>query len=319
MAMADDPDGPPVPWWPEEVVPKEWGEYGTALEQWKQGDVVLDVPVTWVMPLGEDPIAGTENIDPYESPFASQTSPKVHMVICSQTCDIAAGGPGKHHPFVLAAPLVPGSMIAPENRKSAREYRMGYLVPASPDPGAVAADPQGWFVDFRLIVPLSKGLLLGRTPVQGFLQPEPSAPRDEPVAASDELLGDFAEALAQKFRRPALASVLAEDLPRLIDAYIAKWPEAQAFRRTEQVRLLVEAGTRLEPTTVRVFVLSVAPLDEKQQTMWQGWEKEGRKLLQRSNIALHYTVCIKSTDFSIEQGWKTTPITLKGINSSAGW
>ena len=198
---------------------------------------------------------------------------------------------------------------------------MAYLVPASPDPNsdAIVSDPAGWFVDLRLIVPVSKGLLLERTPIGGFVGEDSSSDERDPMTHSDELLGGFAEALAQKFRRPALASVLSEDLPRVIDDHITKFVEASAFRQTEQVRLHVERGTHLVPTAVRVIVLGFSPFSEDQMRMWRGWEKKGRPLLQQSKIRLRDTVFSVPSKFSIEEGWNTTPMVLKGIKSSAGW
>ena len=44
--MADESDESSKPWWPGEGAPETWGTLGTKLGLWKQGDVVVDVPVT---------------------------------------------------------------------------------------------------------------------------------------------------------------------------------------------------------------------------------------------------------------------------------
>ena len=242
----------------------------------------------------------------------------MHLVLCSQSCDIGVEGTGASHPFVLGAPLVPGSLINAADRKLARDYRMGYLLPASPEPSSVAPESDGWFVDLRLMVPMSKGLLLARTPVHGFVgSGSPSAEGPSPVA-SEELVR-FAESVGFKFRRPALSSVLSEDLPNLIDAHIAKLSGAQAFRSTLQVRLHVEKGTHLEPMTIRLYVLCAVPLSVDEQNTWRGWEKKGTEMLRKAGIALLPTLFISPSEFSLERGWMTTPLTLKRIQSSAGW
>ena len=177
--MVEEEAEPEGPWWPGEAVPASWASHSAALDLWQQGDVVLDVPITWVMPVGSDPIVGAENVDQYVTAYGGPDAPKVHLVLCSQTCDIGTDGTGGSHPFVIGAPLVPGSLISPPVRKLAREYRTGYLLPASPDPAFVAPEADGWFVDLRLMVPISKGLLLGRTRVAGFMGSAPRLPQKD--------------------------------------------------------------------------------------------------------------------------------------------
>ena len=210
-------------------------------------------------------------------------------------------------------------MITDADLKLARDYRVGYLLPASPDPSFVAPESRGWFVDLRLMVPMSKGLLLARTPVHGFVGSASSAISGAATAVSSEELVRFAESVAFKFRRPALNSVLSDELPKLIDAYIAKFSGSQAFRSTRQVRLHIEQGTRLEPTTVRIYVLCVVRLNENEENVWRGWEKKGKEMLQKAGIALLPTVFVKPSEFSLEQGWATSPVPLKRIDASAGW
>ena len=53
--------------------PASWAPHSAALEEWQQGDVVLDVPITWIMPVGSDPIAGAENLDHYATALAALT------------------------------------------------------------------------------------------------------------------------------------------------------------------------------------------------------------------------------------------------------
>lgn len=268
----EDPSGPAQPWSTFEAVPAPWPAALVAeLEQWKQGDVVAGVPVTWVAPAGSDDVTGVENPRAESSPVTGSDFVAEYAVICSQTCDIgAASAPGMYHPFVLVAPLVPLSRVEPaEVRNLAKFGKVGWLFPTqSPDP---SDDKERWFADLRLIVPVSKTLLGGRAPISGF--------EDEKKSLA------FGEAIAQKFRRPALSETLSQELPRTVKKFIQdNGPKKQAFRKVEQVRLLVIDSSRLFPERAQLIVMMDSDLDEAEMELWRGLEQKVEPLFSAVGI-----------------------------------
>jgi len=313
-------DGDPASteWTPADCTPANWDGNLDSLNRWKQGDVVLDVPFSWIMPPGEDPITNAFNPQKEPAAFRSATAPTVSVVLCSQTCDIGAGGPGSVHPFVLGAPLVPGRTLDVSTRRLAKQWRTGYLLPAAPDPTFVRPEAEGWFVDLRLIIPISKGLLLVRNPVAGFIETAGPPGVGDRRQSDAGLLSWFGESVGFKFRRPALHSALSETLPKIIDEYIANQPGAQAFKNTDQVRLEVMDGTRLDPKAIRVHVLGFGPFSGNDEQMWRGWEKRGKPAMKDAGFTVQPTVFDYAASFHFDKVRRTTPMVLKHIDSRGG-
>ncbi len=117
---------------------------------------------------------------------------------------------------------------------------------------------QRWYADLRLLVPISKALLIERVPAEGF------------VTEAESLA--FGEILAQKFRRPALHEHLSEAVPKVVTDFVRSSGKAkQCFVKVEQVRLLVTLGDRLNPERAQLLVLtSGGQLSEEEQMGWSG-------------------------------------------------
>lgn len=267
--------GEPVgPWSTFEATPADWPEdLVTELARWKQGHVVADVPVTWVAPPGEDLVTSLDITGAVAGPVKNDDLQAGFVMICSQTCDIGTdSAPGMYHPFVLVAPLVPLSQISDAKvRNLAKEGKVGWLVPTlKPDPAS--AEDQ-WFCDLRLMVPLSKSMLVGKDPVNGF---------------ADELSHlRFAEAIAQKFRRPALSATLSEDLPKVLRKFIQdQGTKKSAFRKVEQVRLSIIDSERLFPARGQLIVLMNSPLSDEEQALWREVEMKVDKLFTDAGIMM---------------------------------
>lgn len=171
--------------WPEEIV--------RALASWKQGDLVPGQNFSWLSISG-DAVTGqssTENLGAVEL-GATQSG---WLVVASQTCDIVGTGTGSHQPFVQVCPVLDVTSEDESRKTEIRNYRIGYLVPIShlSDSGRFMA------ADLRLSMPLSKAALAQL------------ANAGSAFATEEERL-NFAEAIAIRFRRPALHDALSEGL-----------------------------------------------------------------------------------------------------------
>ena len=220
--------------WSVTDVPVHLAEPGedtrSAIGDWSQGDLVEGLPTTWLAPqidvvtgVGlEDRRQGPEGdgevLEPVFDPDATGT-----WVIASQTCDIGAGSPGSHHAFVLVAPLTPAKRLPPSTTGLALKGGVNYLVPV--DHERQEQEAPRWFADLRMLMPVSKAVLLTRHPRSAF--------------ASEEATLKFAEHLGAKFRRPALHAALSEELGRAINRHIQK-----RMKQSLEKRLTVGSSKR---------------------------------------------------------------------------
>lgn len=269
-------------WTAFDNVPPSWPiDLAEDLTRWKQGDIVTGVAVTWLMPPGTDDVTGFDNdadrIGPADHPDLHGQA----AIICSQTCDIGAVPPGDAHPFVLIAPLVPASAVGSSSLRSrVRQGKVGYLYPTLPPVQPLeetAEDGTGskesWYADLRLIVPVSKSVLRGRTPVKGF------------ASELDSL--SFAEAIAQKFRRAAASDHLTKTLSVALRKFVQDRGHTKpTFSKIEQVRLLELSGDRLNSTRAQLFVYTEGLLSEAEEREWQTLDEIVRPLMEEVGITM---------------------------------
>src|SRR5262245_13208358 len=79
----------------DEFVPADWpSEVVTALDVWKQGDLIGGSPRFWAGPGRDDPIVGTSGSGLAWDLFDAG-SDGGFVAVTTQTCDIAAFGPGR--------------------------------------------------------------------------------------------------------------------------------------------------------------------------------------------------------------------------------
>lgn len=299
-----------------------WSDHKEALGRWKQGDLIRGVPITWIAPAGVDSVTNIESPDPDTGPVV--TGEVFDAIVCSQTCDLGAGPPGDRHPMVLVAPLVQEDGIRSRaHRKLAAEAKLGYLVqvlppsqddcdqvftePGSPNPAdgptthrrsvmeSMPAD-QRWYADLRLLVPLSKALLVDRAPVNGF------------VTEAESLA--FGEILAQKFRRPALHEDLSEAVPKVLTEFVRNSGKSkQCFAKVEQVRLLITHGDRLNPERAQLMVLtSGGSLSDDEQLAWSGLHAKVAPFFKAQGMGCGPLVHYDVARMSAEQYRRTVPI-----------
>jgi len=279
--------------WPEDVV--------NALDQWKQGDLVQGSPRFWAGPSSEDPVLGTAP-GSRDWEVVDDEAPGGYVVVTSQTCDIAAAGPGRWHPFVDVSPVfeVPADYDA-NKLQNILKWEVSYLVPISP-----SLSSSQWVADLRLSMPISKGLLASRSPIEGFATEE------------DRLL--FGEAIAIKKRRPALADVISYDLPRSLSNYIKTTEKAQPewWQHVEQVRLRIK-GDRLRPSAVALLICEDIELSSRQRKIWRDWRKQGAALLRPHRITLDPVLFQTIDDMKARLYRETVPLRIPELGRPPVW
>lgn len=125
-------------------------------------------------------------------------------LITTQTCDINEAKP--KHPWIHVAPVE--QMGEADLAAMVRQHRVSYLVPLTPP----ALDGL-WVADLRLEVPVEKGWLVGRRPVEAYA-----------TEAEYELL---AQRLSWKRERPALADALVAGVYQPLMAWPGKRPAGE--------------------------------------------------------------------------------------------
>jgi hypothetical protein len=228
----------------DDLLPDPWPPGADdALDSWRQGHLVRCELGAWLAAAGGvDPVTGVD--------FSGHAGGLVgsvaavgdtgYFAVISQTCDIAAAGPGQRHPFVQICPVRDvGAAFPPEKVRQIRDGEVIEYVYLTKPPER----GKDWAVDLRMSVPLSKGALVACNPIEGFASEE------------DEL--DLAVRVAAKFERPALHDYLSKDLVGALDDFISKARKRSQdwCEDVEQLRLEVE-GDRLAPKRVRLVVVT---------------------------------------------------------------
>ena len=300
--------------WSVTDVPVHLAEAGedtrSVIGDWSQGDLVEGLPTTWIAPqidvvtgVGlEDRRQGPEGdgevLEPVFDPDATGA-----WVIASQTCDIGAGSPGSHHAFVLVAPLTPAKRLPASTTGLALKGGVNYLVPV--DHERQEQEAPRWFADLRMLMPVSKAVLLTRQPRSAF--------------ASEEATLKFAEHLGARFRRPALHAALSEELGRAINRHIQKRMKQSAFAHTEHVRLVVKTGSRLEPKVVSLVVVLRERLEPADQEVWRDVDAAARSVLTPHGIMLDPTLIGTAESLSAQTYRMSVPLRITSLGNVGFW
>ncbi|QDW28604.1 hypothetical protein FFF93_001490 [Arthrobacter sp. KBS0702] len=274
----------PVPW-PEEAV--------AALDTWRQGHLIRGDLATWLATAGcVDPVTGDDFSDRGEGLLGAvaEIGDTGYFAVVSQTCDIAATGPGKRHPFVQVCPVRDlGAAFIPQKVQQARAGELVEYVHLTKPP----APGKEWAIDLRISVPLSKGALIGSSPIVGF------------SSEDDEL--DLAARIAAKFKRPALHDYLSKDLIDALNALVTKARKGSEdwCEDVEQFRLEIE-GNRLVPKRVRLVVVTDvnfnAPLNFRKKNalrdLWKTLKKPLKGVgIEQSLVAFRHIEDLKAKDY----------------------
>ncbi len=191
-----------------------------------------------------------------------------YLAVVSQTCDIAATGPGARHPFIQVCPVRDIGAAFPSEK--IEQIRAGEIVEyvyltKPPETG------KEWAIDLRVSVPLSKGALIANQPIEGF------------ASEDDEL--NLGARIAAKYERPALHDYLSKNFIDALNEFISGAKKSQDWcDDIEQLRLAVE-GPRLTPKRVRLIVVTDGDVlvPSKRKPLREHW-KSHRKALKAAGI-----------------------------------
>lgn len=263
------------------------------LAEWRQGDLLRGVGLFWAGTEDDDELTGLA-VPPSagqqwpvvawdgqpaaeENPAPPSVEPTGGLelvpewsIITSQTCDIAAAGPGARHPVVQVSPLVNLDGVDPSKVTAIRRHANVDLTPVPKVPGGGT-----WAADLRISLPVSKAVLLRQDRSHGFYD-------------SAEALA-FAERVAAKYRRPALHDELTGEFITGLSKAVTQGKKAgQPWTDSiEQLRLLVTAGDKLSPKSVAVLAIMLEPLSLEERRPLQAWRNvERKRLLKASDITL---------------------------------
>jgi hypothetical protein len=248
----------------DDGIEKEWPTgVHDALGRFRQGHLIADPPLAfhgiassplWTPPDVQRPAAdGPVDLAGY--PYA---------IITTQTCNIAERPPGGVQPWIQISPVY--ELAEGEDRRD----RI-YLHPLT----AAGLGSDRWVADLRLEVPVEKGILLEREPVDAF--------------ADEDGAIQFAEMLGRQRDRAALHDVINKSL-------YGTWRRKRAnnkkrarpvFESIHMVGLLVEEGTRLEPIAVELHLVGRdGPIPDEHQKWLNEWWDVAREKAEQENPAL---------------------------------
>ncbi|MBB6405081.1 hypothetical protein [Arthrobacter sp. AZCC_0090] len=263
------------------------------MDAWRQGHLISGDLVIWLGTAGGvDPVTGDDFTEIGEGLLAAsaEIGDTGYFAVVSQTCDIAAAGPGRRHPFVHVCPVRDlGAVFDAQKIQQARDSELVEYVYLTKPPVTGAH----WAVDLRVMVPLSKGSLVGTAPIEGF------------ACEDDEI--DLAARVAGKFERPALHDYLSKNLVDALNALVTKARKGSAdwCEDIEQFRLWID-GPRLKPKRVRLVVITEMNYGSKlhkQRTdairdHWKTMKKPLRSVgIEQGPIAFRYIEDMKVKDY----------------------
>jgi len=176
-------------------------------------------------------------------------------IITSQTCDIAATGPGARHPSVQVSPLIRLDQLGTSRANAIRQKSSVEMILVE-----VPGEAGEWAADLRISMPVSKSYLVGRTPVRGF------------SSVKDAM--EFSERVAAKIRRPALHDGISGHLVDSLRAFLRRIRGGSPdwLDRIEQFRVRIKEGEPLYPKSVEIIVVTLdEPLRGEEAAPLRQW------------------------------------------------
>jgi len=252
--------------WPARVPP--------AVESFLQGHLIVQPPLFYMADL-RHPIWGPTRLiadDTHEADrgedfvdLALQDRPP-YGIITTQSCDLSEERPDPRQPWFAVAPVY---QVPDESPLRDRDYVFELAPPE--------LDGEVWIADLRVEMPLEKGLLVGRAPIEAF-------PDEDGYIA----FGNF---LARRRGRPALASVLHEVLSvttrRLKGERNAHRTLARRARQNVyKLMLAIEDGTRLEPVAAKLYVVTDGTPTKDTRAWFDLWWGPARIVAEQHGLQL---------------------------------
>lgn len=255
--------------WPPDVV--------EAAEKFQQGDLISDPPIgyaaslrygVWALTRQEADGDDAEPGDDAVHLSLDRDDVPAYGIIASQTCDIAEGGRRPVHPWIEVCPVYerepadqPPEYLFPLDRMAASEGRM-------------------WVADLRLTVPLEKGLLVGREPI-------------DPFDGSEQERIAFGVKLGERRARAALSDGVHVLIAQTLNKRSRNNSKAAKAVRTRVYKLMLQIpegeGTRLDPKAVRLHVIyqaSEQSSEERMRSWFRSWWDHAHTIAEQQGVRL---------------------------------
>jgi hypothetical protein len=252
--------------WPDEVT--------DAAQRFRQGHLIERPPLFYFAdlsrPIWDLSAAAAEGLDEEDARQLVELDPEQrppYGVLTSQDCDVTEEGrPNPAQPWVQVAPVY---AVESDDRLRERDFII------SLDPPALDGGP--WVADLRIELPLEKGVLVDRTPIDGF--------------ASEVAYYRFADQLARRRGRPALAAVFHEVISmtfREVKQQSSSWKKKTKRVRDHVYKLLlaIQEGTRLDPAAAQLCVVVDGQPDEETQEWFGEWFDRARLVADEHGLKL---------------------------------
>jgi|GEM_PF-2768224 len=276
------------------------------LDKWEQGDILQEVPVTWLSPAGHDGVLDLPNPLPAKG-FPHSTPELSFAIVCSQTCDIAGAGPGVRHPFILIAPVINEENVPASLLNRARLNKLGYLFPLPPKNNEFGDGE--WFAELRHVMSVSKALLNQSNYAGDFL--------------AEETKIKFGRKLAQKLNRPALGDAFDNFVSPSLEKFIASAIDAsvESYKNIDQVRVSILSGTRTQPLVIQFILIEKVgvPVPNSERLEWQRWEQEAMLSPKNtSNLVIAPARFVQPNSLDVTEYRQTIAFGVEGL-SDAGY
>lgn len=222
-------------------------------------------------------------------------------ILTSQTCDICEQGDW-NNPFVQISPVINlAERLNADQRATLRQHGYTDFVYLTRQP-----EPDGfWVADLRVSLPIEKGALVGRKPVDAF--------DDE----NSRII--FADRVAARSRRPAFADAVHEMIIHELNGWIqqdkpaARKASSGRFTDVEEVRFGVE-GDRLKPDGIRPVVFMESDLSAADRQVWRDWQRRVSRRLNRENGPKLSPVQFSSLDKMVAREYRRlVPVRLSAL------
>jgi hypothetical protein len=256
----------------DQLLPETWpANVSETLVHWHQGELLASPPFFYaanpqhpLLPFTEKNGDSARDWQVLALPVGERPS---YGVITSQTCDICEAKPTS--PFIEVAPVYDLKAILKDGQENdIRNHHWNNYIYLTQQP----EQDHCYVADLRIILPVEKGALVGKTPVEAF------------ATEADRLI--FAERLATRVRRPAYADAVQDLVIRPLDDWIrsdhrkALKESSGRFTDVEEVRLRFD-GDRLDPAWVQLVVFQETPLSREDQGPWRQWREVTNRQLSR--------------------------------------
>lgn len=273
----------------------EWKRFRD-LKNWQQGDVIANIPMTWIGPAGDDLLTGVGALNPpMKGPVYADDLLAEHAIVVTQTCDLMWKPPGDRRPFAQVCPVMPAAAITNENiRRDALNKNTTYYYP-------VKIDGASYVADLRITVPVSKALLLES---------------DKVATLTDFERHELGEMLGLLYRRPALPDQVSEDLNQAIAAFVASNRDRSFITNVEQVRIEI-TRPRFYGEQARLHIFGRdRTLDHDEQAEWRSNDKSWKGILKPSNITLQTSLFTNPSQCTALLYRQTHHLNLPGLGPS---